>query len=187
MQVGVVAVAEKRLGVGGQDPGVNVPEDFYSSSPPILVSTALISGSPQCPVQVRRPLCWGSLRRPGRGVLDRPQSELVSQPRARPSSNGSGKAPRAAPRRGEYGNRVTPLGLGRVGERPSHRLLHSRKALISVSGVASSTKAPIARRVNALQRLADEQDLSLEGASAGRLGPGPPSCGTGEGRFPSSS
>jgi hypothetical protein len=58
--------------------------------------------------------------------IHRTQSEFVSQ---------SGQAQleqqrergRAAPRGGEHGNGITALGLGRVRQRRSHRLLRSRK------------------------------------------------------------
>ena len=164
MQVGVVAVAEKRLGVGGQDLGVQVPEDFDLVFPADAGEYGLDLGIAEGRVQVLGPLGWGSLRRPGRGVLDRPQSELLTQP-GQAQLERQREGGRAAPRRGEHGNGVTALGLGRVRERSAP----------SAAPLSESSQISWAshdwRGVNALQRMADENDVALLKSTvcAGRL------------------
>lgn len=72
MQVGVVAVAEERLGVAGQDLGVQVPEDFDLVFSADAGEYGPDLGIAEGRVQVLGPLGGGSLLRPGRGVLHRP-------------------------------------------------------------------------------------------------------------------
>jgi len=126
MQVGVVAVTEERLGVAGEDLGIQVAEDFYLVFPANAGEHGLDLRVAERRVQVLGPFGWGSLPGPGRGVLDRLQAELIPQPRQaqleRQRADG-----RAAPRRGEHGDAVATPRLGRVGEPANHRLLPFRQ------------------------------------------------------------
>ena len=109
MQVGVVAVAEERLGVAGQDLGVQVPQDFDLVFSADAGEYGPDLGIAEGSVQVLGPLGGGSLPGPGYSTGRSPNS---SRNRVKPSSNGSGKAA-GPPHEGESTATASPRwGLG---------------------------------------------------------------------------
>lgn len=119
VQVGVVAVAEERLGVRAHGVRVQVtdhgdlvlPAHRGDHRPDLLVCERR--------VQVPRPVLGARPKLPGGGVLDRHQSGYLGQAAHRLLVH-RGREAGSRERRRDDGDPVARLGLGRVDERLSH-------------------------------------------------------------------